>query len=41
MKLLVGVTNLVNPDASFTQLRQALPPGFEAVTTTNFDQVSD
>jgi phosphoglycerate dehydrogenase-like enzyme len=41
MKLLVGVTSLVNPEASFTQLRQVLPPGFEAVTTTNFDQVSD
>jgi len=41
MKLLCGVTSLVNPEASFTQLRQALPPDVQLITTTNFDDVSD
>ena len=41
VKVLVGMTSLVNPEASFTQRRQALPLGVQIIATDNFDKVSD
>jgi phosphoglycerate dehydrogenase-like enzyme len=41
MKLLVGISKIVDAEASFRQLRQMIPPQIEMVTTTNFDTVSD
>lgn len=41
MKFLVGIASTVGSEASLQQLRQALPPGIEVVTTSNFDELSD
>jgi hypothetical protein len=41
VKVLVGMTSLVNPEASLTQRRQALPLGVQIIATDNFDKVSD
>ena len=41
MKLLIGISTIVDPEASFRQLRQMIPSNIEMVTTTNFEQVSD
>jgi hypothetical protein len=36
-----GYDKLVNPEACFTQRRQALPLGVQIIATDNFDKVSD
>ena len=41
MKLLIGISNIVDPGASFAQIRQVLPAHFELITTTNFEQLSE
>jgi Lactate dehydrogenase and related dehydrogenases len=40
MKLLIGISSIVDPEASLAQLRQVLPANIELVTTTNFEQLS-
>ncbi len=41
MKLLVGISTIVDAESSFQQLRQMIPPQIEMVTTTNFEEVSN